>query len=166
MHKNTCVKRKNRVWYNYSDNKSEKSTFKIASDQIFSTEKKNGMFKNEREECLNRLRKIMKSYVLWNMGTGGIRRWIVFRENFWSIGSDGVRKWKKRRCLDGSDSLHILNQAQQSLDEVISGIAAGMPVDLVQIDMTNCWDKLGEITGDSAPDELITELFSQFCLGK
>lgn len=25
---------------------------------------------------------------------------------------------------------------------------------------------LGEITGESAPDELITQLFSQFCLGK
>ena len=41
-----------------------------------------------------------------------------------------------------------------------------MPIDLVQIDMTGCWDKLGEITGDSYPDELITQLFSQFCLGK
>jgi tRNA modification GTPase len=41
-----------------------------------------------------------------------------------------------------------------------------MPIDLVQIDMTAAWDKLGEITGDAAPDELITQLFSQFCLGK
>ena len=28
------------------------------------------------------------------------------------------------------------------------------------------WEILGEITGDAAPDELITKLFSQFCLGK
>ena len=40
------------------------------------------MFENEREEWLNRLRKIMKSYVLWNMGIGGVRRWTVPRENF------------------------------------------------------------------------------------
>ncbi|KRN04879.1 tRNA uridine-5-carboxymethylaminomethyl(34) synthesis GTPase MnmE [Holzapfeliella floricola] len=60
----------------------------------------------------------------------------------------------------------LLTQAQHSLDEVIAGIANGMPIDLVQIDMTACWDKLGEITGESAPDELITQLFSQFCLGK
>lgn len=60
----------------------------------------------------------------------------------------------------------LLRQAKQSLKDVVSGIEAGMPIDLVQIDMTNCWDKLGEITGDSYPDELITELFSQFCLGK
>lgn len=60
----------------------------------------------------------------------------------------------------------LLRQAKQSLNDVISGIEAGMPIDLVQIDMTACWDKLGEITGDSYPDELITQLFSQFCLGK
>ncbi|AKP67653.1 tRNA uridine-5-carboxymethylaminomethyl(34) synthesis GTPase MnmE [Companilactobacillus ginsenosidimutans] len=60
----------------------------------------------------------------------------------------------------------LLRQAKQSLNDVISGIEAGMPIDLVQIDMTTCWDKLGEITGDSYPDELITQLFSQFCLGK
>ena len=41
-----------------------------------------------------------------------------------------------------------------------------MPLDLVQIDLKNAWDTLGEITGESAPDELITQLFSQFCLGK
>ncbi|WP_125714956.1 tRNA uridine-5-carboxymethylaminomethyl(34) synthesis GTPase MnmE [Companilactobacillus kedongensis] len=60
----------------------------------------------------------------------------------------------------------LLRQAKENLNDVISGIEAGMPIDLVQIDMTACWDTLGEITGDSYPDELITQLFSQFCLGK
>lgn len=67
-----------------------------------------------------------------------------------------------------SNSRHIalLEKSSQSLGEVVTGIAAGMPVDLVQIDMTRCWDYLGEIVGDSVQDELITQLFSQFCLGK
>lgn len=67
-----------------------------------------------------------------------------------------------------SNTRHIalLEKAEQSLGEVISGIELGMPVDLVQIDMTRCWDYLGEIVGDSVQDELITQLFSQFCLGK
>lgn len=67
-----------------------------------------------------------------------------------------------------SNTRHIalLENAQQSLKEVQNGIAMGMPVDLVQIDMTRCWDYLGEIVGDSVQDELITQLFSQFCLGK
>lgn len=67
-----------------------------------------------------------------------------------------------------SNTRHIalLEQASFALGEVIQGIEAGMPVDLVQIDMTRCWDYLGEIVGDSVQDELITQLFSQFCLGK
>lgn len=67
-----------------------------------------------------------------------------------------------------SNTRHIalLEKAEQSLGEVVNGIEAGMPVDLVQIDMTRCWDYLGEIVGDSVQDELITQLFSQFCLGK
>lgn len=67
-----------------------------------------------------------------------------------------------------SNTRHIalLEKAQISLQDVQNGIAAGMPVDLVQIDMTRCWDYLGEIVGDSVQDELITQLFSQFCLGK
>ncbi|CRH17097.1 hypothetical protein CM318V1_120001 [Carnobacterium maltaromaticum] len=59
-----------------------------------------------------------------------------------------------------------MHDAEAALDEVINGIEADMPVDLVQIDMTRCWDLLGEITGDSVQDELLTQLFSQFCLGK
>ena len=67
-----------------------------------------------------------------------------------------------------SNTRHIalLEKASISLAEVVSGIEAGMPVDLVQIDMTRCWDYLGEVVGDSVQDELITQLFSQFCLGK
>ncbi|WP_413526990.1 tRNA uridine-5-carboxymethylaminomethyl(34) synthesis GTPase MnmE [Marinilactibacillus psychrotolerans] len=60
----------------------------------------------------------------------------------------------------------LLNEAVDAFDDVIEGIETGMPVDLVQIDMTRAWDLLGEITGDSVQDELITQLFSQFCLGK
>lgn len=67
-----------------------------------------------------------------------------------------------------SNTRHIalLEEAEDALSEVLNGIVLDMPVDLVQIDMRRAWDLLGEITGDSVQDELITKLFSQFCLGK
>lgn len=68
--------------------------------------------------------------------------------------------------LSNTRHIALLENAAYSLSEVIEGIEAGMPVDLVQIDMTRCWDYLGEVVGDSVQDELITQLFSQFCLGK
>lgn len=62
--------------------------------------------------------------------------------------------------------ISLLEQAVEALEEVLNGIELDMPVDLVQIDLTQAWDLLGEVTGDAVQDELITQLFSQFCLGK
>jgi tRNA modification GTPase len=80
----------------------------------------------------------------------------------------GGQTGESRDATYVSNTRHIalIEQAEIALDEVIDGIESGMPVDLVQIDMTRCWDYLGEIVGDSVQDELITQLFSQFCLGK
>ena len=68
--------------------------------------------------------------------------------------------------LSNSRHISLIEQAVQSLQAVNEGLELGMPVDLLQVDLTRTWQILGEITGDAAPDELITKLFSQFCLGK
>ncbi|HEX6922981.1 MAG TPA: tRNA uridine-5-carboxymethylaminomethyl(34) synthesis GTPase MnmE [Bacillales bacterium] len=67
-----------------------------------------------------------------------------------------------------SNSRHValLGQARKTIDEAISAIEAGMPVDMAQIDITRTWEILGEIVGDTVSDSLIDQLFSQFCLGK
>lgn len=78
----------------------------------------------------------------------------------------GIENSQTTIMVTNARHIGLLNQARDSLDSVLSGIEANMPVDLIQIDMTNCWDLLGEITGDSYQDELLTQLFSQFCLGK
>ncbi len=68
--------------------------------------------------------------------------------------------------LSNTRHIALLEKAEQALVEVQNGIEMEMPVDLIQIDFTRAWDLLGEITGDSIQDELLTQLFSQFCLGK
>ena len=60
----------------------------------------------------------------------------------------------------------LLEKAKDQLTDVVDAVDNDVPLDIAQIDFTGAWDTLGEITGDSAPDELITQLFSQFCLGK
>ena len=67
-----------------------------------------------------------------------------------------------------SNSRHIalLNQALNSIEEAISGVESGIPIDIVQIDFTRTWELLGEIIGESVHESLIDQLFSQFCLGK
>ncbi len=57
------------------------------------------------------------------------------------------------------ESLNALLQAKKSMDNLLD-------ISLIEIDIKEAFDKLGEITGDSNPDELINALFSKFCLGK
>lgn len=80
--------------------------------------------------------------------------------------NNGIENSQNTVIVTNARHLALLNKAEQSLDAVLKGIEAGMPVDLCQIDMTAAWDDLGEITGDSYQDELLDQLFSQFCLGK
>ncbi|WP_010197881.1 tRNA uridine-5-carboxymethylaminomethyl(34) synthesis GTPase MnmE [Bacillus sp. m3-13] len=67
-----------------------------------------------------------------------------------------------------SNSRHIglITQAQQALEDAIVGMESGVPIDIVQIDLTRTWEILGEIIGDAVHESLIDQLFSQFCLGK
>ena len=62
--------------------------------------------------------------------------------------------------------ISLLKQARQSIQDAIDAAESGIPMDMVQIDLTRTWEILGEIIGESASDELIDQLFSQFCLGK
>src|SRR5690606_5160899 len=62
--------------------------------------------------------------------------------------------------------ISILEQALQSVEDAIESAEAGIPVDIIQIDVTRTWELLGEIIGDTVQESLINQLFSQFCLGK
>lgn len=78
----------------------------------------------------------------------------------------GIENSQSTVMVTNARHIALLKKAQNSLDSVLEGISSGMPVDLVQIDMTEAWNLLGEITGESYEDELLDQLFSQFCLGK
>ncbi|WP_242363837.1 tRNA uridine-5-carboxymethylaminomethyl(34) synthesis GTPase MnmE [Limosilactobacillus antri] len=80
--------------------------------------------------------------------------------------NEGIESSQSNVMVTNARHIGLLHQANAALNDVLKGIDEGMPVDLVQIDMTRCWDLLGEITGDSYQDELLDQLFSQFCLGK
>ena len=63
-------------------------------------------------------------------------------------------------------SIALLQKSLKSLDSVEEGINNNVPIDMVEIDLKDVWSTLGEIIGENYSDELIDQLFSQFCLGK
>lgn len=57
-------------------------------------------------------------------------------------------------------------EVRKVLKNSLKAIDEGYPIDIVEIDIKNAWEILGEITGDYYAEDLIDELFSRFCLGK
>lgn len=59
-----------------------------------------------------------------------------------------------------------LEKASANIISVIEDIGALVPLDCLEIDLKNCWDNLGEITGDTIGEDILDKIFSEFCLGK
>lgn len=68
--------------------------------------------------------------------------------------------------LTNARSIAILSECLKLINEIENGIKNNLPVDMVEIDIKKVWRNLGEIIGETYQDELIDQLFSQFCLGK
>lgn len=68
--------------------------------------------------------------------------------------------------ITNARSLAIIKQACEILNEIEIGIELNMPIDMIEIDIKKIWSDLGLIIGETYQDELIDQLFKQFCLGK
>ena len=60
----------------------------------------------------------------------------------------------------------LLEQAHAELAQAASMVKAGEAMDFVEVNIRSAFDLLGEIIGETAGDEVLTEVFSRFCLGK
>ena len=59
-----------------------------------------------------------------------------------------------------------MEEARESLLKVKESIELGMPEDFYSIDLTDAYEALGRILGESMGEDLINEIFSKFCTGK
>jgi len=68
--------------------------------------------------------------------------------------------------LSNVRQISLIKQALNYIIQALDDSDLGIPVDMIAIDIKNSWDCLGEIIGETYKDELLDELFSNFCLGK
>ncbi|WP_138268638.1 tRNA uridine-5-carboxymethylaminomethyl(34) synthesis GTPase MnmE [Anaerofustis stercorihominis] len=61
---------------------------------------------------------------------------------------------------------NLLLGAKEDFDHAIEMVHSGLEVDLVEIDINAALSKLGEITGETTSEDIIDEIFKNFCLGK
>ncbi len=58
-----------------------------------------------------------------------------------------------------------LKRALESIKKVLNQIDSE-PLELIEYDVRDAWSVLGEITGQTASESIIDEIFSKFCVGK
>ena len=73
---------------------------------------------------------------------------------------------KDMTYLSNARSIALLKQSLLKINNSIKNIEENAPIDIVELDLKNAWELLGEIIGETYSDELLDELFSRFCLGK
>ena len=103
---------------------------------------------------------IIKISALNNTGIEDLKNKIIEMYDLEKIQS------KDATYLTNARGLSLLKQAQEQIQEVKQGIETKQPIDMIEIDLKTIWELLGEITGETYQEELINQLFSQFCLGK
>ncbi|WP_302504129.1 tRNA uridine-5-carboxymethylaminomethyl(34) synthesis GTPase MnmE [Geoalkalibacter halelectricus] len=76
--------------------------------------------------------------------------------------------------LAGEEELYVteerhrdcLQRCAASLRRALEAHEGGLSLEFVALELRQGLDHLGEITGETAPDEIINRIFSQFCIGK
>lgn len=61
---------------------------------------------------------------------------------------------------------NLLEGAREDFSHALEMLDSGLDVDLVEIDINEALYKLGEITGETTSEDIIDEIFKNFCLGK
>ncbi|MBQ9272291.1 MAG: tRNA uridine-5-carboxymethylaminomethyl(34) synthesis GTPase MnmE [Mogibacterium sp.] len=62
--------------------------------------------------------------------------------------------------------IHLLRKASIDLDEAISMLQSGEPVEVAELSAHYAYESLGKIIGEEVGDEILDTVFSKFCLGK
>ena len=59
-----------------------------------------------------------------------------------------------------------LKKALGNIESAMGDIENLVPLDCIEVDLKDCWENLGEISGDTVDEDILDKIFSEFCLGK
>ena len=82
------------------------------------------------------------------------------------VGWGGVAPDLERPHLASAREFDAVNAALRALDAARETLRAGEPVDLIVGDLQEAYAALGHVSGDVAAEEVLSGVFSRFCIGK
>ncbi len=68
--------------------------------------------------------------------------------------------------LTNTRQIAKIKECLGKISDINTSLENELPLDIIEIDLRDIWDILGEIIGESYSEELLDELFSKFCVGK
>lgn len=87
-------------------------------------------------------------------------------DKLFSLATKDVAKSQTGLMVSNTRHIALLEQVRDYYRQFQASMQSGFSEDLLVIDLQSAWETLGLITGDTADDNLIDEIFSRFCLGK
>lgn len=119
--------------------------------------------KSDLDKKIN-LGNISQEIVLGNtVSDNGLDELIVAIKN--KLNLDSIVN-KDMSYLSNIREITLVNKANDALKSAYISLKNDMPIDLIEIDLKRAWEYLGEIIGEAYEEELVDNIFSNFCLGK
>lgn len=103
---------------------------------------------------------IVKISAEYNIGIEDLKNKIKYLFNIDKIETTDMN------YLTSARSIGLLKKAHDILKEVINKTRQGIEPYLLEIDIKEAWNILGEIIGATYKEEMLDEMFKRFCLGK
>ena len=120
--------------------------------------------KNDLEKKINIDSKELKNIVYTNTNTiEGIK---ALKEKIIELFQLENIKSKDYTYLTNARQISLAKKAYQSLHDAEEGLKNDLPIDMIEIDLKETFDLLGEIIGETYSEEILDHLFANFCVGK
>jgi tRNA modification GTPase len=71
-----------------------------------------------------------------------------------------------RALVANTRQIESLTRAQRSLENALDTTEHMRPIDLLSSDLRDAVSAYGEVTGDAVTEEVLSGIFSRFCVGK
>ena len=109
---------------------------------------------------LNEINDYIEMSIKDNVGIDNLKNKIKELFNLEQIEKDDMT------YLSSARSISLLKKCLKSVESIKKGLDENLPIDMIEIDLKEIWNTLGEIIGEVYTEELLDHIFKNFCLGK